>query len=78
MASGDQAHAQVAVACRIVRDDPDVVGHRRERCELAIDDARATDGERRLVGAAEPPRAASGKDGRRDTSPTREVTTSEQ
>ena len=51
---------------RIVRDNADVVRQGRYGCELTIDDARASDGQRRLVDAAEPSRAASGKDGRRD------------
>ena len=62
----DDAHTECRVPPRIVADDSDVVRHRVEHCQLTFDDARASDDERRLVGAAESAGAATRENGRRD------------
>ena len=63
----DDGDLQPGVARPIVGDDPDIVSHRRERRELAVDDARAPHDQRGLVGAAEAPCKAPRENGRRHT-----------
>ena len=63
---GNDAHSERRIPRRIVAHDAHVVGDRRERCQLAFDDARATDDERGLVGASESSGAAAGEDRRGD------------